>query len=96
MSDHIVRIWRNDETKQWFHRFHEAHGKKELARQSQGVSKSSHAVKSAQKAYGLGELTVNVDIPAYTKYVSTARPDVIVMLWKARRRHLDERTRGES
>ena len=55
---HTVEVWRNPETKEWHHRFVHQNSK-ELARQSEGVTKRSRAMQSASVAYGLGALVQN-------------------------------------
>lgn len=78
---HLVTIWRNDDTKQWHHRFVHQNSK-ELARQSEGVAKGSTAVRSACTAYGLGELAENVVTDHGIEYAPSARFDVLVFVYK--------------
>jgi hypothetical protein len=60
---HTVKIWRNPRTKQWHHQFIHENGR-QLTRQSEGVTKKAGAIRSAQTAYGLGELIPDREAPA--------------------------------
>lgn len=72
---HTIQIYRDAATKQWHHRFVHQNGR-QLTRQSEGVNKRATAMKSAQTAYGLGELVQNTD----TEWIATARNDVHVLV----------------
>lgn len=72
---HTVHIYRNSQTKQWHHRFVHQNGR-QLTRQSEGVNKRVTAMRSAQVAYGLGELVQNTD----EEWIPQARTDVHVMV----------------